>query len=58
MDRQERIALFFCKAARAEIGEPFKVELLAGVGKGTRLAGCVGWGGDCSGRKALYCGPY
>ena len=22
MDRQERIALFFCKAARAEIGEP------------------------------------
>ena len=46
MDRQERIALFFCKAARAEIGEPFKVELIPGLGKGAGLRGAVGWGGD------------
>ena len=32
MDAKEAIARFFCKAARAEIGEPVAVELLSGAG--------------------------
>ncbi len=47
MDAKEAIARFFCKAARAEIGEPVAVELLSGAGQGDRLLGGVGWSGSC-----------
>jgi hypothetical protein len=44
---KKQIALFFCCAAKAIVGEPVSVELMMnGPAKGTRLQGCVGWTGN------------
>ena len=45
MDEKKATAHLFLALAKHYVDDPIHVHLLAGPGKGSRLAGCVGWAG-------------